>query len=84
MTSSPRIPSQLAREKLIEVVENQLRDNDPPETQQTLDRLMASGHTRVEAKRLISEALFREMVTVIREKQPYSHSRYAALLAELK
>jgi hypothetical protein len=41
----------------LEVVENQIRDNDPPETRQTLDRLLAEGYTADEARRLISTAV---------------------------
>ena len=36
---------------IMEVVENQLRQNDPPETKQTYERLLMEGHTEVEAKR---------------------------------
>jgi len=35
---------------LFEVIENQLRSNDPPETRETLDRLTSEGHTREEAR----------------------------------
>jgi hypothetical protein len=31
------------KETILEVVENQLRENNPPETQQTLMRLLAAG-----------------------------------------
>lgn len=31
---------------ILEVVENQIRDGDPPETQQTFERLLATGHAR--------------------------------------
>ena len=34
---------QLAGEAIVEVVENQLRENKPPETTRTLERLMAMG-----------------------------------------
>jgi len=33
------------KEAFLEVVENQLRDNDPPETKETLTRLIAAGHS---------------------------------------
>ncbi len=35
---------------LIEVVENQLRDNDPPITRETLQRLLAAGYSKSQAK----------------------------------
>ena len=33
------------RVAFLAVVENQLRDNDPPETRQTLERLQAEGYS---------------------------------------
>jgi hypothetical protein len=39
---------------ILEVVENQIRDNDPPETRQTIDRLVEEGYTAEEARRLVS------------------------------
>ena len=39
---------------VMEVVENQLRDCDPPETKQTFDRLLAQGVCEREARRLIA------------------------------
>jgi hypothetical protein len=41
------------QQAILEVVENQLRANDPPETRQTLDRLLASGYSRKDAIKLI-------------------------------
>jgi len=42
---------------IMKVVDNQLRSNDPPQTGQTLKRLMATGHSEKEAKRLIAGQL---------------------------
>ena len=39
---------------IIEVVENQLRNDDPPQTGQTFKRLIEGGHSEKEAKRLIA------------------------------
>ena len=36
---------------ILEIVENQLRDGDPPETSQTLERLVAEGHSYEKAKK---------------------------------
>ena len=35
---------------IMEVVENQLRNNDPPQTRQTYERLIEAGHSEKEAK----------------------------------
>ena len=47
---------QLAGEALVQVVENQIQDNDPPETRITLDRLMSLGESRENAMRYIASA----------------------------
>jgi len=44
------------RRAILEVVENQLRDNTPPETRATLDRLIAEGCSRKEAIELLTVA----------------------------
>ena len=38
---------------ILEVVENQLQANDPPETRQAYDRLISEGYSEVEVKKLI-------------------------------
>jgi peroxiredoxin family protein len=71
------------RATLFEVIENQLRANDPPETQETLNRLVAEGHTRDEAVKLIACALVIEIYDVLKTQAPYDHARYAANLRRL-
>ena len=38
---------------ILDVVDNQLQANDPPETRQTFDRLISEGYSEDEAKKLI-------------------------------
>jgi len=68
---------------IMEVVDNQLRDGTPPETRQTLDRLLADGHTEDEARRLIACAVTSEIFDVLTHKQPYDEARYVAALRRL-
>ena len=48
-------PDQRLKRAIIEVVRAQLRENDPPETKQTLERLLQQGFTEQEALKLIGE-----------------------------
>jgi len=48
-------PNEKAKQQILETVENQLRQNDPPETKITLDRLVGSGYDLSDAKILISQ-----------------------------
>lgn len=67
---------QIAGEALVEVVENQLAENDPPETKQTLERLMETGESRENAIRYIACALSVEVFGALKNKEPYNNERY--------
>lgn len=66
-----------------EAVENQLREDNPQETKQTLDRLMAEGQSREQAIVLISRALAVEIREVMKTGLPYNEERYLTALANL-
>jgi len=68
---------------IMEVVDNQLREGTPPETRQTLDRLLATGYPETEARRLIACAVTSEIFDVLTNHQPYDEARYIAALHRL-
>ena len=74
---------QLAGEAMVEAIENQLADNDPPETNKTLKRLMALGESRENAIRFIASALSVEIFEALKHKEPYNEQRYVANLKAL-
>jgi hypothetical protein len=74
---------QLAGEGVIEAIENQIRDNDPPETRITLDRLMSLGESRNNAMKYIGAVMAQEMFEILRNKLPYNEDRYIANLKNL-
>ncbi|MBN4055224.1 hypothetical protein JYU12_00610 [bacterium AH-315-K03] len=74
---------QQAGEALVEVIENQLRDNNPPETKQTLKRLMALGETRVNAMRYIASVLSIEVFEITKNGNEYNAKRYTSNLKAL-
>ena len=74
---------QLAGEALVEVVENQIQDNDPPETRITLDRLMSLGESRENAMRYIASVLSVEVFETLKNKTPYNEERYLTNLKNL-
>ena len=51
----------------MEVVENQLRDNDRPQTRQPFKRLIKAGHSEKEAKRLIGCVVSSEVFDVLQQ-----------------
>ena len=74
---------QRAGEAMIEVVENQIRDNDPPETRITLERLISLGESRENAMRYIASVLSVEIFEALKHKTPYNEERYLANLKNL-
>ena len=72
-----------ARAALLEVIENQIRLSDPPETGQTLERLLKLGYSREESLKYIGSALIGEVFGVLRNESKYDHARYVANLNAL-
>ena len=68
---------------IMKVVDNQLRSNDPPQTGQTLKRLMAAGHSEEEAKRLIACVVSAEIFDVLNQQQSFNLERFVKGLDNL-
>ena len=68
---------------ILEVVENQIRDDDPPETRQTLERLLAAGYSRQQAIEMIGSALVEEIWAMLHNHKLFDRARFAALLEQL-
>ncbi|MDZ7668321.1 MAG: hypothetical protein U5Q16_02485 [Gammaproteobacteria bacterium] len=73
----------LAKAAILGVVENQLRERDPPEVKATYDRLVRSGHSKQEAKRLIAAVLSTEIFDMAKTRSEYDHARYVSRLERL-
>lgn len=67
----------------LEVVDNQLRDNNPPETKETLERLMREGYSAEEAKLLIAQAVAVEAYVVMKTKTTFNRERFVRNLMSL-
>jgi hypothetical protein len=68
---------------ILEVVENQIRASDPPETRQTFERLLAAGYSRKQAMEMIGSALVEEIWGMLHERKPFDRARFSALLEQL-
>jgi len=71
------------RAAIMEVVENQLRSNDPPQTRQTFKRLIEAGHSEKEAKRLIGCVVSAEIFDVLKKQEPFNLDRFVKGLNKL-
>ncbi len=67
----------------MEVVDNQIRDNDPPETLETYNRLMAQGISEQDAKIYIAQAVCVEVWDVLTNKKEFNMERFIRNLKNL-
>ena len=71
------------RTTILEIVDSQIRNHDPPEALATYDRLIGQGHSDEEARHLIGCVIALEVVGIVNESQEYDHRRYLAALEAL-
>lgn len=69
---------------VLQVVKNQIRANDPPETKETLERLLASGYSRKEAMKVIGAALTEEILYMMKKQKMYDRERLKAKFEKLR
>jgi hypothetical protein len=79
---SPETNPELGK-TILEVVRNQIRDNDPPETRQAFEHLKTEGYTADEARRLISTAVTVELFHIMRDHQSFDRERFIWNLSHL-
>lgn len=68
---------------ILEVVDNQLRDNNPPKTREIYDRLMKAGYSSSESKEKIGAVVIEEIYDVMKEHQDYDEKKYEDALEEM-
>ena len=75
MKTNPRLKA-----AILQVVDNQINANDPPETKQTLDRLLSEGHCEEDAKRLIGCIVGSEIFDVLKKQEEFNLERFVSAL----
>ena len=60
----------------LEIVDNQLRQNDPPEARRTYERLLAEGVSKEGARLLIGSAIAYETYKVLATQTEFDVKRY--------
>ena len=71
------------RKHIFEIIKNQIKNNDPPETKATYDRLRNEGYDDFQARQLIGQCLAVELYNVMKFKKPYDNERYVKNLLAL-
>jgi Holliday junction resolvasome RuvABC DNA-binding subunit len=69
--------NQHLKRTILEVVDNQIKNNNPKCTRQTFERLVKSGYSEKEAKKMIGAILIEEMYTILKDKKPFNEEKYA-------
>jgi len=75
--------NKILKEQIFEIIKNQLRDNDPPETKNTYDRLIKSGFDDFQTRQMIGQCLAVELFDVMKFGKPYNNERYIKNLRAL-
>ncbi len=68
---------------IIEALDTQLRNNDPPESRETYERLLHQGIDHDEARRLLGCIIAAEIFAVMKTNRPFDRERFVARLALL-
>jgi hypothetical protein len=68
---------------ILQMVENQLRDDRPEEARRALTRLTEAGFSEEDSKHLIGAAITIEMRNVLKTSKPFDAMRYGELLKNL-
>lgn len=68
---------------VMEILDSQIRDNEPPETRQTYERLLAEGLAEPEVRRLLGVALVTEIFHMMKNREVFNRQRFVGYLNRL-
>lgn len=71
------------RKQIFSIIENQIKQNDPPETKTTFNRLLKEGFDEFTVMQLIGQCLSVELFDVLKHGKPYDNNRYKNNLKKL-
>lgn len=75
--------SQVMQGVFIKAAEDQLKNNDPPETAETMERLLSEGISKRDALSMIAWCIANEMTAVIESDEPFDKDRFVKQLNTL-
>lgn len=68
---------------ILEVVDNQLKANDPPCTKEIYEKLLNAGYSKSEAKDKIGAVALTEIYDIIKEGKAFDEEKYKSSLEEM-
>jgi len=72
-----------SEEAVFEAINNQIEDNDPPETKKTYDRLMKELKNHDEVMEYLGVVMRSEVLDILKSKKPFNRKRYVERLNKL-
>ena len=75
--------SEAMRQQIFEIIKNQIKDNNPPETKATYDRLRKEGFDDFVTKQLIGQCIAVELFQIMKFAKPFNKERYIKNLLQL-
>ncbi|MGK0469086.1 hypothetical protein [Clostridium sp.] len=72
------------KDHIIEIVDNQMRDNEPKCTTEVFEKLVASGYAEDMAKKMIGAVLVEELYYVLKNEELFNEERYRDRLYKLQ
>jgi len=68
---------------IIEIIDNQMRDNNPKCTTEVFEKLVASGYSEDMSKKMIGAVLVEELYYVLKNEELFNEERYRDRLYKL-
>ncbi|MCK5210020.1 MAG: DUF1841 family protein [Cyclobacteriaceae bacterium] len=75
--------NEILREQIFEIIKNQMKDNEPPETNKAFKRLLKEGYSRFETKQRIGQCVAVELFNLYKFNKPFDEKRYIKNLNNL-
>jgi preprotein translocase subunit SecA len=68
---------------ILEIVDNQMRENEPKCTKEVFEKLVGSGYAESIAKKMIGAILVEELYYVLKNEELFNEERYSNKLSKL-
>lgn len=75
--------NEMIREQIFGIIEDQIKDNNPPETNMTFKRLIEEGYDDYDAKIMIAQCIAVELYDAIKHGKKFNEKRYLKNLMQL-
>ncbi len=75
--------NEIVRKQIFEIIKNQMKDNNPPETNLTYQRLINMGHSDFVTKQYIGQCVAVEIFGMLKHRKPFDAKRYIKNLKRL-